>query len=183
MRELEQAIDELGERLNLGGPAGAEKIAEAEGVLVRPMPEALKVLYRRGDGGAIGSHVDIFDLTDFRDVNLKRAEHPADYLPSAVYFASDGSDGFFFIDTDGSLGEGKDAVLWADRARRTPADAIPCAPNLATFLRLAVAGEKPWLGASLRKIAIARMKATFATGTRQLVVAARAVDLVALYDL
>jgi len=83
--------------------------------------------------------IDIFDVDEMRDVRGQTGY--AEALPSAIFFASDGGDGWFYVDTDGSIGGTAGAVLWGDRCAMRRETSVRVAPDLAGFLVAAANGK------------------------------------------
>jgi hypothetical protein len=146
-------LDQVGDGWTSGRP---EQIAETEAVLGVPLPPELRAFYETVDGGYIGE-VMIFGLDDVRVVN---PEYRA-WIPSGVFFAADGGQGFFFVDADGGV-DAPGAVLWTDRGVCIPDDCVPCAPSLVELLRALGAGARPWNGDSLRDRAMEAMQLALA---------------------
>lgn len=121
-----------------GSPPDAEELAEAEAV--RPMPPTLAQACRRADGMTF-PQLEVFDLGDYADVNGDPELFAR--LPGVVFFASDLRDGFFLLDPERTLGEGPDAVFWADRGVLGADECRLAAPDLVTFLAAALDGELP----------------------------------------
>jgi hypothetical protein len=79
-----------------------------------------------------------------------------------VFFASDGGDGFFAIDTQAKLKHGIGAVYWADRGSAALRSWIYCAASFAAFLEALGVGAKPWKASSLAQVDLDAMAAAFA---------------------
>jgi hypothetical protein len=141
----------------LSPPTEAVKEEVAQLVPRNPMPENLKTLLARAHGAYLGGwSVSLFTLDELEDVN-NRQDSLFTYVPSAIFFASDGGDGFFFVDTANRLGRGDEAVFWVYRGGVVPPRCVPCGRNLVAFLTSFLRGEKVWKGPSLEELAIDRM--------------------------
>jgi hypothetical protein len=158
MSNLERVVSELGQKLGLSAPAGDAELAAARLAAGRQIPAELEEYWRLGGFASSIGQVNFFSRKDFLDVSLDQKSHPADYLPSAIYVASDGGDGCFFVDTDDSLGRGAGAVFWTDRALRVPSQTVPVGKTIAEFLAAVGAGQHPWVGPNLRAIEMASLK-------------------------
>jgi hypothetical protein len=158
MSMIDQLIDEIEEQWDFEGPPAPGEIAAAEAVLGGPLPQPLADFYHRADGASIG-HVDVFMLDEFRDVNKRRSGKDRD----AVFFASDGADGFFLLDRDNRMKKGSGAVFWVDRGSRGTRGRVFAAPDLVAFLRLAAAGQTPWIAPSLADVDLDGMRAALET--------------------
>ena len=112
-KPVSQSLDELLEMDILGSWLSLEteerKEAVAQLVPRNPMPEDLKTILARAHGAYVSS-INLFTLDKLDDVNNVQ-ETFFTHMPSVIFFASDGSDGFFFVDTDGSLGQESGAAL------------------------------------------------------------------------
>lgn len=107
------------------------------------MPGELRELYAHANGGSIGK-VDFFDVDELENVNLKQTYRKA--FPGAVFFASDGGDKFFFVDTSGALERGPGAVILMSRGAARAQNCILAAHDLARFYGYVIAGDRPWQG-------------------------------------
>lgn len=150
-------------------PAAALQLAGH--VAARRIPAEVLLLLQRGGGAYLGkSPLYLLPASEWLDVHT-RQPHLFEDLPSAVYFAADGGDGFLFLDADGRLGQGSGAVLWVDRGSALPESCILCAPNLAQFLAAVQRGEKPWKGLKLPQLQarqmVERLQAARAAGQVQ----------------
>jgi hypothetical protein len=141
-----ETIERLLERGDWEPPDDA-RLAALAGRLPHPLPPVLGALYAEAAGGSVG-HVDVFDLDELEDVNLRPGGY-AQALPSALFFASDGADGFFFVDQSGALGKGDGAVFWMSRGGARPDLCRHCARDAASFLLDASEGKITWAGKSL----------------------------------
>jgi hypothetical protein len=134
-------------------------VAEVVASVARPTPPELEQLLRRASGASAAvaeGEFDVFDLDAFQEVNTDDQYRG---LPAATFFGSDGGDGFFFLDSDGSLGEGKGAVFLGDRGSMTPGSSKLCARDLPSFLHALKQDPLPWTGApNLQKRQIGRMR-------------------------
>lgn len=131
--------------------ARPEEIPETEAVLGAPLPPELRAFYETVNGGFLGE-VAIFGLDVVRRVNPEYRG----WIPSGVFFADDGGDGFFFVDADGGV-QAPGAILWTDRGTCVADDSVPCAASLVEFLRAVGGGARPWKGDTLRDRALAAM--------------------------
>jgi hypothetical protein len=138
--ERRRLIGTLGDAWEPEPASSPEAIVLAQAALEHHLPIQLLALYQIANGATVYP-VDIFSIREL--INVNRGIHPA--LPSAVFCAGDGADGFFFIDDDGRLGEGTGAVFWIDRGFIVPTAARPCAPDLFTFLKDVATGKQAWL--------------------------------------
>ena len=86
-----------------------------------------------------GQMIDVFTLHELADVHRQAVYRAA--LPGALFFASDGSDGWYYVDTDGAIGGTAGAVLWGDRGSMSRATSRRIAGDLAGFLRAASDGK------------------------------------------
>jgi hypothetical protein len=146
------------------GEAWEPNPAPAEGALDRatrtvkaPMPAELRAIYERANGATVGQ-VDVFTLGEYEDVNKTLAKK----MRFATFFASDGSDGFFFVDRDDALHRGQGAVFWVDRGHVARGECIPCGVALYPFLLSAGAGLVTWDGPRLKEDSGGRLKAALA---------------------
>ncbi len=90
-------------------------IARSVGRDPAAIPDEFVPFYAR-DWGAKLAIGNIYVFTPYVIENVhQEQDFLFEHIPGALFFASDGGDGFFFIDTDGSLGCGKDAVFWGSR--------------------------------------------------------------------
>jgi hypothetical protein len=156
MSDLAQLLDEMeSERVwdALNPPCEEKNLARI--ALRNPLPDDLKTLLVRAHGAKLGD-LSIFTLQEFEDVNILQDSYLVN-MPSAVFFGSDGGDGFFFVDTDGSLGRGREAVFWGDRGAMLPDLCVPCGDNLESFLSPLIRGEKVWKGPNLEECAVEAM--------------------------
>ncbi|MBC7477096.1 MAG: SMI1/KNR4 family protein [Pseudorhodobacter sp.] len=114
----------------LDGEPGADPADIDRAALARPMPDALRRLYRKSADPMLNG-VQLLPLDDYADVNAA--------LPDGwVGFADDLSDGWFALTPDGK-------VVWLDRSDLRPVAARQIAGSLAAFLDLVLAGQTPWL--------------------------------------
>lgn len=120
----------------------AAEVARVLADLPTPPPPELRLLYEFSEGGYLND-VEIFVLLELEQVNHER-RYFRDF-PSAIFFAGDGGDGWFFIDTGDDMGHGAGAIFWCDRASMSWGRCIPCADSLPAFLLAVHAGETPWL--------------------------------------
>jgi hypothetical protein len=141
--QLRQLVTTLGEAWEPEPALSLEAVVLIEAALNRPLPAPLRALYQIANGATVYP-VEIFTIRELIDVN--QSAHPA--VPSAVFFASDGADGFFLVDVDNSMGTGPGAVLWIDRGFIAPGAARPCAPDLFAFLADVGRGQQVWLDES-----------------------------------
>jgi hypothetical protein len=130
-------------------PPDPARLAALQGRLSHDLPGFLRELYTRTGGGTVG-RVDVFDLDELEDVNLHQRGY-GEALPSALFFASDGADGFFFVDGSGTLGHGTGAVYWVSRGGVRPDLCRYCAADVPSFLRDAAEGKVTWTGKALRQ--------------------------------
>jgi hypothetical protein len=158
MSTIDKLIDELEEQWDFEGPPAPGEIAAAEEALGEPLPQPLMDFYRRADGASIGK-VDIFTLDEFRDVNKRRSRKDRD----AVFFASDGADGFLLLDLGNKMKKGRGAVFWVDRGSSGTKGRVFAAPDLISFLRLAAAEKTPWIAPSLADVDMDGMRAALET--------------------
>ncbi|MBN1656854.1 MAG: SMI1/KNR4 family protein [Anaerolineae bacterium] len=169
-RNIDNLIDEMikAEVLDIAGgelsPATEELKEEIAQLISRNlMPDDLKTLLARAHGAYVGGwSVNLFSLHDLEDVNNVQESLFA-YIPSAIFFASDGGDAFFFVDADGSLGSGAGAVFWIYRGAVVPNLCVPCGSDVINFLASFMRGEEVWKGPSLEEMAIATMLEALAT--------------------
>jgi hypothetical protein len=159
MSDLQRVVSELGQSLGLSAPTSDSELAAARRAVGRQIPAELEEYWRRGGFASSIGQINFFSRKDFLDVAHERKLHPADHLPSAIYVASDGGDGWFFVDADGSLGHGAGAVFWTDRALRIPSRIVPVGETIARFLAAIGAGRRPWSGPNLRAIEMTTLKA------------------------
>ena len=122
------------------------KASEAEAALSRlpGVPAAFRRMFLKLVGTALesdaGPPVEVFDAHELVDVNLSQPGYRKE-LPTALFFASDGASGFYYIDVDGSVDGKVGAVLWGDRSAMTREQSVPTAASLAAFVRAARAGK------------------------------------------
>lgn len=147
-------VDIVGDALS---PPTAERKEEVAELVSHPMPESLQTLLAAAHGACVGS-INLFTLDELEDVHHAQ-EYMFTYLPSVIYFASDGGDGFFFIDPDNSLGQGAEAIFWVYRGSAVPNESVFCSRNLDAFLTALAQDEQVWNGPSLEQAAISRMLA------------------------
>ena len=145
MSEARQRLERLVARLAAAGadispPDPALAADTLDALVVRP-PDEIRDLYQLADGLDLG-RVEVFTLEELADVNTQPVLRRG--LRAPLFFASDGGDGFFFLDTTASLVE-RNQVVWANRGLPYPDFAVPCGADLAGFLERASAGEEPWL--------------------------------------
>jgi hypothetical protein len=160
--DLNQLLDEMLEMglLDIIGselsPPTAEREEDVAQLVSRnPMPDDLKTLLARAHGAYVGS-INLFTLDELEDVNNLQ-DFLFTYIPSAVFFASDGGDGFFFVDTDDSLGCGEGAVFWVYRGGVRPNRCVFCGRDLIEFLTSFLDEEEVWKNPSLEEQAIGKM--------------------------
>ena len=129
-----QDVDDDGELLRL---TPAQREAAFEAVLFGGGPLMTKELlaaYTHVAGLSLGaddgSLTDIFSPDEFIDVNNEQPRFRQAH-PSVVLFASDGGDGFYGVDVDGSKHGVVGAALWIDR-HSTESKVV--APSLPQFL-------------------------------------------------
>jgi hypothetical protein len=134
---------------------GETEVARIAARLPNPMPRDLQTLFTKACGAVLGN-LAIFSLSTLESVNT-RTSHLFTRMPSAIFFGSDGGDGFFFVDTDGSLGCGREAVFWGDRGAMSPDRSVFCGDDLAGFLSTLIEGEEVWYGPSQQKRAVKKM--------------------------
>jgi cell wall assembly regulator SMI1 len=112
----------------------AEELDAIERQLSRPLPAEMRAFYQWSEGGDAAS-VHFFD----RDELVGANESLSPNLPHGGWFlASDGGDGWFFFDREGSLGIGPGAVLWMERGWPVPDDMVPVASDVPSFLLAAL---------------------------------------------
>ncbi|MEO6772032.1 MAG: SMI1/KNR4 family protein [Kofleriaceae bacterium] len=154
MKSLDQIISTIAD---LGGPTtDAQRSRARENV--KNLPIELEQFYARADGADVDD-VSIFMIDD-ELIDANRQRTPS--LRPFVFFASDGGDGFFAIDTQGKLNRGIGAVFWADRSSSNTRSWIYSARTLGEFLEAVVAGQKPWKAPSLSQVELSEMAAAFA---------------------
>ncbi|HSN26649.1 MAG TPA: SMI1/KNR4 family protein [Kofleriaceae bacterium] len=106
-------------------------------------PPALRTAYAVLAGTTIepddGPEIDVFDLHELADVHRQTGYRET--LPGALFFASDGGSGWYFVDTDGEVGGERGAVLWADRSAASRGNCRRVADDVAGFLRAAARGK------------------------------------------
>lgn len=157
MPTLDQIIAAAESKWDLYEPATDAQRAAAR-TAIKNLPVELEQFYARSDGADIGD-VSIFQIDDeLVGVNSNRIPAMRPY----VFFASDGGDGFFAIDTQGKLKHGVGAVFWADRSSSNTRAWICAAPSFAAFLSEIIAGRKPWHKSSLAQVDLAAMATAFA---------------------
>lgn len=157
MPSFDEIIASLREEHDLYDAATDAERATARAA-IKNLPIELEQFYARSDGADIGD-VSIFHIDDeLIDANTARSRTTRPY----VFFASDGGDGFFAIDTQGKLKRGVGAVFWADRTSSTTRSWIWCARDLSTFLVAIGAGSQPWKQGSLAQVDLDAMAAAFA---------------------
>lgn len=156
MATLDQIITTIGENWDLGDPATDAQRATAR-TAIKNLPIELEQFYARADGADVDG-VSIFHIDDeLLDANADRTRATRPY----VFFASDGGDGFFAIDTQGKLKHGVGSVFWADRGSASTRSWIFCARSFAAFLESINSGGRPWKARSLAEVDLQEMKATF----------------------
>jgi hypothetical protein len=139
-------------------PPTLERKDEVAQLVSASVPDRLKTLLAAAHGAYLGS-ISLFSLDELEDVH-RAQDHLFTYMPSVIFFASDGGDGFFFIDPDNALGQGEEAIFWVYRGSTVPKNSVPCGENLEAFLTSLAQGEEVWKGSSLEERAIARMLET-----------------------
>jgi cell wall assembly regulator SMI1 len=149
---VDTVIDDLEKEWDFEDPATPADLTRAEQALGRPLPEPLAAFYRRADGAEIGS-VDVFTTEEFSDVNKHRAKAQA----GAVFFASDGADGFFLLDVGDRMKKGKGAIFWTDRSDDRVKRWVYNAADFSAFLRIAASGKTSWSAPSLGDVDLAQM--------------------------
>ncbi|MBN2389775.1 MAG: SMI1/KNR4 family protein [Anaerolineae bacterium] len=147
-------IDIVGDALS---PPTAERKAEVAELVPRPMPESLQTLLAAAHGACVGS-INLFTLDELEDVHHAQ-DYLFTYLPSVIYFASDGGDGFFFMDPDDGLGQGTEAIFWVYRGSAVPNESVFYGRDLGAFLISLAQDEEVWDASSLEQAAISRMLA------------------------
>lgn len=135
------AIQLIGEGWEIVQEPIQAEVTQVLDSLPTPPPAEVRALFEYSDGGYI-QDVEIFTLLEMQQVNAER-RYFADF-PSAVFFAGDGGDGWFFIDAADDMGHGVGAIFWCDRASMTWGRCIPCSDSLPEFLLAVNGGETPW---------------------------------------
>lgn len=143
--------------------AWEETISEAVDREEIDIPEDFVTFYARTCGAKFSiGNIYVFSLYVLEDVHQKQ-DWLFKHIPSALFFASDGGDRFFFIDTDGSLGQGKGAVFLGARGSMRPDWCIPCGRSLEAFLEAVMANKEVWKGPKLEALAVEKMIAALQT--------------------
>lgn len=156
-------LDVLGTELS---PSTEERKQEVAQLVSRnTMPDDLKTLLARAHGAYVSS-ISLFTLDELEDVNGEQ-DYLFTYIPSAVFFASDGGDGFFFVDTGPSLGHGEGAVFWVYRGKVVPSQCVPCGESITAFLQSLAQNQEVWKGSSLEERAISSMLQTLEAHRKQ----------------
>jgi hypothetical protein len=152
---LEQILAEHADKWDLYEPATDAQRASARAA-IKNLPIELEHFYAHSDGADIGD-VSIFQIDDeLLGVNTARTPKTRPF----VFFASDGGDGFFAIDTQAKLKHGVGAVYWADRSSASLRSWIFCAASFAAFLQVLGTGATPWKARSLADVDLDQMVAT-----------------------
>jgi hypothetical protein len=176
MRTFEQIIATLAADWDLGAPTTPAQRARARGA-VKNLPIELEQLYAAGDGAYVRD-VTIFSIDDeLVDTNAERTRTTRPF----VFFATDGGDGVFAIDTQGKLKRGVGAVFWAERGSTQTRTFVYCGANLAAFLDAVIAGQTSWKAPSLERADANAMIAALAAH-RDRWTGGPAVDEVELFD-
>ncbi len=152
MRDLLNAI---GDQWEIRQPSDPDDITRVFDSLPNTPPPDLRALYAFSNGGYLGD-VAIFVLFELQNVNQQPALFGS--FPSAIYFASDGGDGFFMIDTGDDLGFGVNCIFWCDRSALQRDYCVPCGVSLVGFLQSVARGERPWDGDTVRKLGVRHMQ-------------------------
>ena len=156
--QISTVIDALEGDWDFGAPVPPDDLARAA-QMIGGLPPEVAALYVRTDGGSVGT-VDLFTLDELTDANKRRPKG----LAKATFFASDGADGFFFVDGGNALKHGATSIYWFERGTTVLKGAVRCAGSLAEFLRMLAAGQRPWSGPSLAAVnidgMIAKLEAT-----------------------
>lgn len=152
--EMRDLLHELGDQWQVGQPSDPDEVTRVLHGLPNTPPPSLRALYDFSNGGYLGD-VAIFVLFELE--NVSRQQHLFEHFPSAIFFASDGGDGFFMIDTGNDLGFGADHVFWCDRGALQRDYCVPCGESLVAFLRRVARGERPWDGETVRQIGVRRI--------------------------
>jgi hypothetical protein len=148
-------LDIVGGKLSPPTPERKDEVAQ---LVPASMPDRLKTLLAAAHGAYLGS-INLFSLDELEDVH-RAQDHLFTYMPSVIFFASDGGDGFFFMDPDNTLGQGEGAIFWIYRGSTVPKNSVPCGEDLEAFLTSLAQGEEVWKGPSLEERAIAQMLET-----------------------
>jgi hypothetical protein len=126
-------------------PSPADHVDRALAALDADIHDDFHTMYRALEGCEIeadeGPEIAIFDLDEIVDVRGQTGYREA--LPSALFFASDGSSGWYYLDLDGSICGTRGAVLWGDRGSMSRETSRPAADDLADFLVKACRGKLP----------------------------------------
>jgi hypothetical protein len=155
---LDQILAKHADKWDLYEPATDAQRATAR-ASIKNLPIELEHFYARSDGADIGG-ISIFHVDDeLLDANNARTAKTRPF----VFFASDGGDGFFAIDTQAKLKHGVGAVYWADRGSASLRSWIYCASSLAAFLEALGAGATPWKARSLANVDLDQMMRSFET--------------------
>jgi hypothetical protein len=138
---MKAAIQKIGDDWEIQQTASQTEIDETFAKLPnKPSPE-LRLMYEHSNGGYI-NELEIFVLFEMEQVNSDKS-YFRDF-PSAIFFASDGGSGWFFIDTNDDMGHGEGAIFWVDRGSMTWGLTIHCADSLEEFLLIVADGKRPW---------------------------------------
>jgi len=161
MRDL---LNQIGDQWEIGQPSDPDEVTRVFEALPNTPPPSMRALYDFSNGGYLGD-VAIFVLFELQNVNQQ--QHLFETFPSAVFFASDGGDGFFMIDTGNDLGFGADHIYWCDRSALQRDHCVPCGESLVEFLRIVARGDRPWDGDTIRQIGVQQMAQTLDAHTGQ----------------
>lgn len=140
-KEMREALKTIGDDWQVQQPPVPAEVERVFASLPVPPTPELRVLYEHSEGGYVGE-VEIFVLLELQQVN-REPRYRRDF-PSALFFAGDGGDGWFFIDTGNDMGYGEGAIFWVDRSSMTWGRTVPCGDSLPEFLLAVHRGEKPW---------------------------------------
>lgn len=148
-------LDKIEGKWSPNTPPPDGEVARVVAGLQNPLPDALRTLYERANGGWVNLDIYVFLIDELEEFNSD--EDSFTYLPSALFFAMDEGSGIFFINTDGSLGRGVGAVFWCERSAMIPDICKPCADDVVNFLSNVVEGQDPRKGPNLSHLALETM--------------------------
>ncbi|KAG1713688.1 hypothetical protein GQR58_002156 [Nymphon striatum] len=143
------------------------------------LPHDLARLYAH-DAAFYRPGFEIFPAGIYCDVNTDRTAFGL--LHDLIFFADDGSDGFYFCDPNDVLGLGANSIGWLDRANLHPDAVIPVGETLAAVLERLSNDEILNTGATLATRAFARLRERFEHGLPEAIVARPPADPKDIFD-
>ena len=173
---LDEMLDLVAPR-PLCQPATNTEIADMN--RAAPLPNDLARLYARDSTFGMPGF-ELFPPGIYCDVNANRSNFGL--LRDLIYFADDGSDGFFFCDADDILGLGANAIGWVDRANVQPDAVVPVGDDLAAVLLRLSRDEDVARGETLSARALDRLRQRFAQGLPATIIARPPADPLDIFN-